>query len=122
LRKDAQMLPLNATLSRCNRIGCNPTIVPNIRALRPRGPALGMIVRFMQSLLQALHESRLEQAKREIHRVRHLMPTQAVKIGNHTLTFLHPMSPIEVPDTPGVRKSILGCVRADPGRSNCSPD
>ena len=81
MRKDALMLPLNATLSRCNRIGCNPTIVPNIRALRPRGPALGMIVRFMQSLLQALHESRLEHAKREIHRVRHLMPTQAVKIG-----------------------------------------
>jgi hypothetical protein len=81
LRKDALMLPLNAALSRCTRIGCNPTIAPNIHALRPRGPALGMIVRFMQSLLQALHESRLEQAKREIHRVRHLMPTQAVKIG-----------------------------------------
>ena len=60
------MLPLNATLSHCNGIGCNPTIAPNIRALRPRGPALGMIVRFMQSLLQALHESRLEHAKREI--------------------------------------------------------
>jgi hypothetical protein len=35
----------------------------------------------MQSLLQALHESRLEQAQREIHRVRHLIPAQAVKIG-----------------------------------------
>jgi len=102
LRKDAQMLPLNATLSRCNRIGCNPTIVPNIRALRPRGPALGMIVRFMQSLLQALHESRLEQAKREIHRVRHLMPTQAVKIGNQ-----HPdvSAPDESHRSPGHARS-----------------
>jgi len=70
------MLPLNATQSRCTRTGCNPTIAPNIHALPPRGLALGIIVRFMQSLLQALHESRLEQAQREIHRVRHLIPTQ----------------------------------------------
>jgi len=71
------MLPLNATQSRCARSDCNPTIAPNIHALRLRGPTLAIIVRFMQSLLQALHESRLEQAQREIHRVRHLIPTQS---------------------------------------------
>jgi hypothetical protein len=33
------------------------------------------LTRFMQSLLLALHESRLEEARREIHGLRHLLPT-----------------------------------------------
>jgi hypothetical protein len=78
--KGSPMLPVNATLSHCNRMSRNATVAPNIRALRPRGRALAAVVRFMQSLLQALHESRLEQAQREIHRVRHLIPAEAVKI------------------------------------------
>jgi hypothetical protein len=75
------MPPLNAPPSRCDRINRDPTVAPNICALRLGGPARGFMVRFMQSLLRALHESRSDQAQREIHRFRHLIPTDAVKTG-----------------------------------------
>jgi hypothetical protein len=36
-------------------------------------------MKFLQSLLQAMHESRSEQAAREMAQFRHLIPTDAVK-------------------------------------------
>jgi len=71
------MLPLNAALSHCDRISHDPAIVHN--TLQPGRPAHGFFVRFMQSLLQAMHESRAEQAQREINRLRHLLPDSTSK-------------------------------------------
>jgi hypothetical protein len=62
-------------------VNCDPTVTPNVRTLRAEGPMRGFFVRFMRSLLLALHESRSEQALREIDRVRHLIPLDALKKG-----------------------------------------
>jgi len=71
------MLPLNAALSQCDRVSHDPAIVQNV--LRPGRPARGFFVGFMHSLLQAMHESRAEQAQREIYRLRHLLSDSASK-------------------------------------------
>jgi hypothetical protein len=58
--------------------------MPKLRSSELVGAAIAVAVaarlsralaRFMQSLLLALHESRLEKARREIHSLRHLLPT-----------------------------------------------
>jgi hypothetical protein len=45
------------------------------RSLLRGSPAAGLIMRFTEGFLRALHESRSDLAQREIDRVRHLIPT-----------------------------------------------
>jgi hypothetical protein len=73
------MTPLEAVSFRGHRIGRKPATSSDAGAFRSRGPVRGLVARFLQSLLQALHESRSEQAQREIHDLRHLIPADATK-------------------------------------------
>jgi len=77
--KGCLMPPLNAALSRRNGIICDPVLVSNTSIVQSGRPAFGFLVSFMRSLLQAMRESRSEQAQREIHRFRHLIPEGTLK-------------------------------------------
>jgi hypothetical protein len=77
LREEAQ-LPTNQLPIKM------PVEMPKLRSSELVGAAIAVpvgarffraLARFMQGLLLALHESRLEEARREIHGLRHLLPT-----------------------------------------------
>jgi hypothetical protein len=59
------------------RISRYATAPPLSAFNRPAGLAVGLIMRFGRSLLRAMRESRSEEAQREIHRLRHLIPGDA---------------------------------------------
>jgi hypothetical protein len=59
------------------RISRHATISPQSAFSRPAGSAIGLIMRFGRNVLRAMRESRSEEAQREIHRLRHLIPGDA---------------------------------------------